>query len=84
VVVVDEDGQAGRDARAALEKEGFLFPATFTVQTGREDGGAHLYYSLPPDIDIRNNNSGKLGPHIDMRGTGGYASEQRTLLFRWF
>jgi putative DNA primase/helicase len=71
-VVVDVDGQAGRDARAELQKEGFIFPPTLTVTTGREDGGEHLYYQPPPDTDIRNNNSGKVAPHIDVRGTGGY------------
>lgn len=28
---------------------------------------------MPADVDIRNDNSGKLGPHIDVRGTGGFA-----------
>jgi hypothetical protein len=42
-----------------------------TVATGR-DGGVHLYYQLPPGADVRNNNSGKLGDHIDARGSGGY------------
>jgi hypothetical protein len=73
VVIVDIDGAGGRSSQAALEAKGFLFPQTLTAQTGREDGGAHFYYRLPPEVDVRNNNSGKIGPHIDVRGTGGYA-----------
>ena len=72
VVVVDIDGEAGRASRAALERKGYILPPTLTVTTGREDGGEHLYYQHPTNTEIKNNNSGKLGPHIDVRGTGGY------------
>jgi hypothetical protein len=27
---------------------------------------------MPSGIDIRNDQSGKIGPHIDVRGTGGF------------
>ena len=72
VFVVDVDGEAGRASVAELAKQGFTFPATLTVTTGRPDGGTHLYYRMPADMDIRNDNSGRLGPHIDIRGSGGF------------
>ena len=33
--------------------------------------GHHLYFRMPPGRDIRNS-AGKVGPGIDVRGTGGY------------
>ena len=47
-----------------------MLPATFTVKTG--SGGKHFYLRMPEVGDIRNNNSGKLGPGLDIRGSGGY------------
>jgi hypothetical protein len=72
MVAVDIDGADGRVSRNVLEYDGFAFPATLTVTTGRADGGEHMYYALPADVEIRNNNSAKLGAHIDVRGTRGY------------
>jgi hypothetical protein len=72
LVVVDVDGEEGRASRAALEQQGFIFPHTLTAQTGRADGVEHGYYKPPPDVEIGNNNTGKLAPHIDVRGSGGY------------
>ena len=42
---------------------------TRTVVT--PSGGQHLYFRLPPEVDLRNT-AGHLGRHIDTRGTGGY------------
>jgi hypothetical protein len=72
LVVIDVDGEEGRASLAGLEKQNRVLPATLTVETGRPDGGEHLYYRLPPEVDVRNDQSGKIGPHIDIRGTGGY------------
>jgi putative DNA primase/helicase len=72
VFVVDVDGEAGRASLAELERRGLTFPTTLTVTTGRADGGEHRYFRMPPGIDIRNDQSGRIGPHIDARGTGGF------------
>ncbi|HUV69758.1 MAG TPA: bifunctional DNA primase/polymerase [Terracidiphilus sp.] len=72
VFVVDVDGEAGRASLADLERQGLTLPATLTVTTGRADGGTHFYYRMPPGVDIHNDQSGKIGPHIDVRGTGGF------------
>jgi uncharacterized protein (DUF927 family) len=70
VVVLDVDGQRGHSSLADLEHQGLTLPPTFTVSTGRPDG-EHLYFCVSPDINIRNDQNSKIGPHIDVRGTGG-------------
>jgi hypothetical protein len=72
LVVIDVDGAEGRASLADLERQGFTLPATLTVNTGRTDGGEHRYYRLPTGVDIRNDQSGKIGAHVDVRGTGGF------------
>ena len=72
VVVIDVDGVEGRAVLAALEHQGFTLLSTLTVATGRPEGGEHRYYRKPVGVDIRNDQSGKIGPHIDVRGTGGF------------
>ena len=60
----------GRDVLALLaEWAGQLWPVTYTVMT--PTGGLHLYYTSPSGPEIRNS-AGKIGPLIDVRGTGGY------------
>lgn len=71
LVVIDVDGAEGRASLADLERQGLTLPATLTVNTGRTDGGEHRYYRLPSGVDIRNDQSGKIGAHIDVRGKGG-------------
>jgi hypothetical protein len=72
VFVVDVDGEAGRASVAELKRQGLTFPHTLTVITGRAGGETHFYYRMPPGVDVRNDQSGKIGPHIDARGTGGF------------
>lgn len=72
LVVIDVDGAEGRASLADLERRGRALPATLTVTTGRADGGEHRYYRAPSGGDIRNDQSGKIGAHVDMRGTGGF------------
>jgi hypothetical protein len=59
-------------------------PQTATVRT--PSGGQHLYFEMPADMDIRNS-VGKLGPGLDVRGTGGYVlaagSETDAGCYRW-
>ncbi|MDR3752859.1 MAG: phage/plasmid primase, P4 family [Terracidiphilus sp.] len=72
VFVVDVDGEAGRASVAELERQGLTFPATLTVTTGRADGGEHRYFRMPSGVDVHNDQSGRIGSHIDVRGTGGF------------
>lgn len=72
VFVIDVDGASGRAAVAELGRQGLPFPATLTVTTGRADGGEHRYFRMPSGVDIHNDQSGRIGPHIDVRGTGGF------------
>jgi hypothetical protein len=72
LVVIDVDGAEGRASLADLDRQGLTLPAALTVTTGRTDGGEHLYFCLPFGVDIRNDQSGKIGAHIDVRGTGGF------------
>ena len=58
------------DGRAQLEDLGHQVPATFTVSTSRP-GGEHLYFVMPADRVIRNS-AGKIAPHVDVRGAGGF------------
>ena len=77
IMVIDLDaaktpGQPhGRQSLAALARDrGETIPRrTRTVVT--PGGGQHLYFRLPPEIDLRNT-AGHLGRHVDTRGTGGY------------
>jgi hypothetical protein len=73
MVVIDVDGAKGRASLADLERQGLALPQTLAVTTGREDGGTHYYYRAPAGVDIRNDQDGKIGSHIDVRGTGGFA-----------
>ncbi|GAA3226059.1 bifunctional DNA primase/polymerase [Actinocorallia longicatena] len=61
----------GADAFALLcERAGQPFPTnTFAVRTRRD--GLHLYYDVPPGLDLRNTN-GRHGWLIDTRAGGGY------------
>jgi hypothetical protein len=72
LVVIDVDGAEGRASLASLERQGLTLPVTLTVATGRAEGGEHRYYRPPSGVEIRNDQSGKIGPRIDVRGTGGF------------
>jgi Bifunctional DNA primase/polymerase, N-terminal len=45
------------------------YPGTFTVRTPR--GGLHLYFTAVAGRTVRNS-AGKVAPHVDIRGVGGY------------
>lgn len=66
-VVLDVDGPEGEAALAELEAKHEKLPATLAVRTGK---GRHLYFAAN-GARVRNS-AGKLGPHIDVRGYGGY------------
>jgi len=69
VVDVDVAHGNGFETLATMEARGLTLPATFTVKTG--SGGEHRYFVMPEQGEIRNN-IGKLGPGLDIRGSGGY------------
>ena len=69
----DDDGHCA-EAFAALcalaaGHDGGL-PRTLEVATPR--GGEHHYYQVPDGTDLPRNSASRLGPHIDVRGDGGY------------
>lgn len=64
-VVLDVDPDKG--GFESLAELGTL-PFTPTQRTG--SGGLHLLFALPEGVDVRNS-AGKLGPGLDVRGTGG-------------
>lgn len=67
LVVVDVDGDAGRESLALLEQEYGPLPATPEVITAR---GRHIYFARG-DAAIKNSAS-ELAPSIDVRAIGGY------------
>jgi hypothetical protein len=72
-VGLDLDRKHGVDGVASLNQlaaqHGFAIPQTITVCT--PSGGFHLWLSIPAGVTVPNS-AGRLGPGIDVRGTGGY------------
>jgi P4 family phage/plasmid primase-like protien len=68
VLDIDPKG-GGMESMAALVATHGPLPETFVVQTG--SGGFHYGFLLPPDFEVRNDQSGQVGPGIDVRGKGG-------------
>ena len=65
--VDDREGKSGSDTLHDLEQEHGQLPDTVTIHT--PTGGRHHYYLSP--VEIRNDASNRLGPGLDIRGTGG-------------
>lgn len=70
--VLDIDGPEAEAAIAALEREHGALPLTVEQRTGR---GRHVLFAWPdmcePYEGVRNSAS-RIGPHVDVRGCGGY------------
>lgn len=68
LAVIDVDGEVGLRSASTLN-----LPSTLTVISGRLPFGSakHLYYQYPAE-GIRNDQNGKLGKKVDIRGDGGY------------
>lgn len=65
-----KNGVDGVDTLNSLAaRYGFTVPRTQTVCT--PSGGFHLWLSIPAGVTVPNS-AGRLGPGIDIRGTGGY------------
>lgn len=73
VIVFDLDGPMGRKSWDILiDKYGHL-PPTYSVSTGRIDGGQHFYFKVPTgDLYIKSTSS-KIAHKVDIRGTRGQA-----------
>ncbi len=69
LLVVDLDGPEAADAWADLAQRYNIPYHTLTAHTG--GGGIHLFYRVPDGLRL-GNSAGRLGPHIDTRGDGGY------------
>ncbi|MFB7797236.1 bifunctional DNA primase/polymerase [Isoptericola sp. NPDC056134] len=65
LVVLDEDEPGA--VRRWLGYE----PETFTVRTGRNEGGRHLYFLAPARRSVRNSGKDSI-PGLEVRGDGGY------------
>ncbi|MFF9285245.1 bifunctional DNA primase/polymerase [Streptomyces griseosporeus] len=73
LVGLDIDRKDGVDGCATLNRlareHGFEVPQTTTICT--PSGGFHLWLTAPDGVTVPNS-VGRLGPGIDVRGTGGY------------
>jgi hypothetical protein len=72
IMVFDIDGPQGRESWAQCLKQYGPLPDTWTVTTGRVEGGEHLYYKVPDGLYVKSTAS-KIGEKIDIRGTRGQA-----------
>lgn len=68
LLVIDIDGEEGKQSLDDLERRFGKLPTTLESSTGR---GRHLYFQYPAGISIRNS-IGKLEKGLDVRGDGGY------------
>ncbi|WP_405948918.1 bifunctional DNA primase/polymerase [Streptomyces prunicolor] len=73
LVGLDLDRKNGVDGVATVNRlafeHGFEIPQTVTICT--PSGGFHLWLTVPDGIAVPNS-AGRLGPGVDIRGTGGY------------
>ena len=66
----DREHHSGSDTLAELEHTHGGLPDTITSITG--SGGEHRFFTVPKGRDTpRNDQSGKIGPGLDIRGEGG-------------
>ena len=72
VMIFDIDGPQGRESWAQCLKQYGPLPDTYTVTTGRKDGGTHLYYKMPDGLYVKSTAS-KFAEKVDIRGTRGQA-----------
>lgn len=75
IFVLDID-DGGESTLRTLEQQHGALPQTIEVIT--PNNGRHLYFRMP-DQPVRNS-AGKLGPHVDVRGLGGYVLVPRSIV----
>jgi Bifunctional DNA primase/polymerase, N-terminal/Primase C terminal 1 (PriCT-1) len=68
IFVGDVDGVDAEAELRKLEAAHGALPPTVEAITSR---GRHIYFRMPPKIDVRNS-AGRIAPGIDIRGTGGF------------
>jgi putative DNA primase/helicase len=68
--VIDPDGPVGEETLGKLVAENGQLPDTFTVRTGRAEGGWHLHFRV--DGVMTKSAAGLLGPKLDVKGDGGF------------
>jgi putative DNA primase/helicase len=71
LVVVDVDPRNGGDETWASLVAEYGSVLTDTVTTLTPSGGAHFHFKAPDSVAIQSG-SGKLGPGVDVKATGGY------------
>jgi hypothetical protein len=92
LLVLDVDGEAGKQSLQALHAAHGALPKMVCALTGRraEDGarkGCHYYFHLPEGAHLRNS-AGTLAKGLDIRGEGGYvvappSLHPQGLLYEW-
>jgi hypothetical protein len=65
-IAVDIDGP-----EAQREAERLGLTSGYTVRTGREDGGRHLYFTIPAGVQVR---SRILAPGLEVKADGAYVA----------
>lgn len=70
LLVLDIDKKKGKDGFATLKAAGYDIPDD-APRVRTPSGGMHVYFRMPPDIDIRSAPH-KVGPGVDVRANGGY------------
>lgn len=83
LVIIDVDGEIGALSLSSLEQTIERLPRTATART--RSGGRHLYFRVPAAFNIEQirNSASKLGPNLDVRGTGGYVVAPPTPGYTW-
>lgn len=72
VWVLDVDTAGDKDGAATLaELEDSYAPLPPTVEATTGSGGRHLFFAWDAAHPVRNNQSGKVGAYLDVRGEGG-------------
>lgn len=73
LTVIDIDGNDGRRWKQHMIDCGRVFPETYTVVSGRADGGEHLYFKYVPGVrNSQGNDQNGIHPGVDVRSEGGY------------
>jgi hypothetical protein len=72
VIVLDIDGEQGRADLARLETELGALPLTWRCNSGRVNGGFHIWLRPPPGNDDLRNQQPLPGYKVDVRGFHGH------------